>query len=69
MALSLISGLAALLLADARIRSALFTGFGFFSESYVIEVLLKFLIIDAIWTPIHLLWLWAGVTVDKLDQS
>jgi threonine/homoserine/homoserine lactone efflux protein len=33
------------------------------------ETGLKFLIMNAIWIPIHLLWLWAGVTLRRLDLA
>lgn len=49
------------------VNTTLFTGFAFLPDSYVAEMALKFLIMNAIWIPIHLAWLWAGVTLRKLD--
>ena len=31
------------------------------------ETLWKFLIMNAIWVPIHLGWLWLGVAIRRLD--
>ena len=50
-------------------NTALFTGFPFLPDNYLAEVGLKFLIMNAIWIPIHFVWLWAGVTVHRLDLS
>jgi len=46
-----------------------FSGFVLIPESLVAETLLKFLIINLIWIPIHLLWLAAGNVVNQLDLS
>lgn len=44
-----------------------FTGFAFYPESLLIETLLKFFIINAVWIPIHLGWLAAGNLVQQLN--
>lgn len=49
------------------VNTTLFTGFAFLPGSLLAETLLKFLIMNAIWIPIHLVWLWAGVTLRRLD--
>ena len=46
-----------------------FTGFMLFPESLLIETLVKFLVINLIWVPIHLIWLAAGNLVNQLDLS
>jgi threonine/homoserine/homoserine lactone efflux protein len=46
-----------------------FTGFVLFPGSLVTETLFKFLVINLIWIPIHLLWLAAGNIVNQLDLS
>ena len=51
------------------VNTALFTGFAFLPESYLTEIGLKFLIVNAIWLPIHFLWLWAGVSLHRLNLS
>lgn len=51
------------------VNTALFTGFAFLPDSLLAETLLKFLIMNAIWVPIHLLWLSAGVYLHRLNLS
>lgn len=51
------------------VNTALYTGFSFMPQNYWGEMLTKFLIMNAIWIPIHLLWLWAGTKVHQLDLS
>lgn len=48
------------------VNTALFTGFAFFPDALLMETLLKFAIINAIWIPIHLLWLAAGIMVERM---
>jgi threonine/homoserine/homoserine lactone efflux protein len=48
------------------VNIALFSGFAFMPDALVTETWIKFLILNAIWIPIHLVWLWAGVTVRRL---
>ena len=48
------------------VNTTLFTGFGFWPSSLAAEVVVKFLIINAIWIPIHVLWLYAGVSLKRL---
>lgn len=49
------------------VNTTLFTGFAFLSGSLMGETLIKFAIINAIWIPVHLLWLAAGSAVRRLD--
>ena len=49
------------------VNTAFFSGFAFMPDSPVAEIALKFLIMNAIWVPIHLVWLAAGVTLRRLD--
>lgn len=51
------------------VNSALITGFPFWSANLTAETLLKLLIMNAIWVPIHLGWLWAGATLHRLNLS
>jgi threonine/homoserine/homoserine lactone efflux protein len=46
-----------------------FTGFALFPETLLSETLFKFMVINLIWIPIHLLWLAAGNIVNQLDLS
>ena len=49
------------------VNTALFTGFGFYPKSYIAEVMLKFMLLNLVWIPIHFIWLWAGITLNRLD--
>ncbi len=49
------------------VNTTLFTGFAFLPESPLAETLIKFAIMNAIWIPIHFLWVYAGVTLHRLD--
>ena len=49
------------------VNTALFTGFAFMPDSYTSEVLVKFIVLNALWIPIHFLWLGAGVRIKQLD--
>ena len=33
--------------------------------SYSTEIIVKFIIVNSIWIPIHLLWLWLGISLKK----
>ncbi len=49
------------------VNTTLFSGFGFMAENLMAETIIKFLIINAVWIPLHLAWLWAGVTLHRLN--
>jgi len=49
------------------VNTTLFGGFAFMPDNMVVETLSKFLIINMIWIPVHLLWLTAGVSLHRLD--
>ena len=49
------------------VNATFFSGFPFFPSSLVTEILLKVIIFNAIWIPVHLLWLWMGLTLRRLD--
>lgn len=51
------------------VNTALFTGFNFQNLPLWQETLWKFIIINSIWIPIHLLWLGAGIGLKKLALS
>jgi threonine/homoserine/homoserine lactone efflux protein len=51
------------------VNTALFSGFGFMPGNLPAEIALKFIILNAIWIPIHLAWLAAGVTLRRLDLA
>ena len=49
------------------VNTALFTGFGFLPANYPVEIALKFLILNVIWIPIHFAWLWAGISLRRMN--
>ena len=49
------------------VNTMLFSSFNFYPENFFIEIGLKLLINNALWIPIHLIWLYAGVRVSQLD--
>lgn len=51
------------------VNTTLFTSFPFAGQTPLVEILLKFLIINAVWIPIHLLWLSAGIYLQQLNLS
>jgi threonine/homoserine/homoserine lactone efflux protein len=51
------------------VGTTLFSGFAFMPENLWLETALKLLIMNLIWVPLHLGWLWAGVSLHRLDLS
>ena len=51
------------------VSTFLFSGFPIFEESYLVEVSFKLFIFNLIWFPIHLLWVWLGASIRKLDLT
>jgi len=49
------------------VNTALFSGFVIWPDMLGAEVLAKFVIVNAIWIPIHFLWLWLGISIRRLD--
>jgi len=51
------------------VGTTLFSGFTFMPEAPLLQTLLKFLIINAVWIPVHIGWLMAGVSLRRLNLS
>tara|TARA_R100000005_G_C4996269_1_gene203118 strand:+ start:2295 stop:2885 length:591 start_codon:yes stop_codon:yes gene_type:complete len=51
------------------VNTALFTGFPFMPDALAMETLFKFLLLNAIWIPVHLLWLGAGIMIKRLELA
>ena len=51
------------------VNTTLFFGFPFLAEAPAWEVALKFVIVNAIWIPVHLIWLWAGVSLKRMNLA
>jgi len=49
------------------VSTALFSGFAFLPDAPATETLIKMAIMNAIWITLHLVWLWVGVTLRRLD--
>ena len=51
------------------VHMALFSGFAYFPGDLFLETLTKFVIINLISAPIHLIWLFAGLSLHKINLS
>ena len=51
------------------VNLSLFSGFTLFDEAVWVEIATKFLLINAVWVPVHVSWLAAGAGLAKLDLS
>lgn len=51
------------------VNTFLFSGFSFLPDAYGAEVVCKLLIFNAIWVPIHVLWVWFGISLKRLDLA
>jgi len=49
------------------VNTALFSSFAFYPASFAVETALKLVIMNIVWLPVHLAWLYAGVKVNSLD--
>lgn len=51
------------------VNTTLFAGFPYAPDNLMYETITKLLIVNAIWIPIHLAWLWAGASLHRLNLS
>ncbi len=51
------------------VNTTLFSGYAFGYDQLITETVVKFLIINAIWIPIHVIWLLAGVNLKRLAPA
>ena len=51
------------------VNTTLFSGFPIFTEATLAEALVKLAIMNAIWVPLHLAWLGAGIGLRRLDLA
>ena len=49
------------------VATTLFSGFAFMPDAPVREVVIKLILFNAIWIPVHLIWLRLGVTLGSLN--
>jgi len=48
------------------VGTTLFSGFALWPGQFGAEVVVKLVLLNAVWIPIHLLWLYAGVSLHRL---
>ncbi len=51
------------------VNTFLFANFPFAPDNWLLEVAIKLAIFNLIWIPIHFAWLWAGVSLHRLDLA
>lgn len=51
------------------VNTSLITGFGFMPANLTLEIIFKILIMNAIWIPLHLGWLYVGTLLHDLNLS
>ena len=51
------------------VNTALFAGFSIMPDALVTEAIWKLLIVNAIWVPIHIVWVWFGGQLKALDLA
>ncbi len=51
------------------VNTTFVSGFAFYQSSFAIELIIKFFIINAIWIPLHFLWLYVGTVLHELNLS
>lgn len=49
------------------VNITLFGGFTFMADNMMLEVLIKFALLNLIWIPAHFAWLYAGASLKRLD--
>ncbi|WP_415921406.1 LysE family translocator [Tateyamaria sp. SN6-1] len=51
------------------VNTALFAGFSIMPDALIVEAVWKIVIVNAIWVPIHVIWVWFGGRLKALDLS
>ncbi|MEH6525951.1 MAG: LysE family translocator [Sneathiella sp.] len=51
------------------VNTTFFTGFAFAGDALLEETIIKFIVLNVIWVPVHLLWLAAGIKVKEMELS
>jgi threonine/homoserine/homoserine lactone efflux protein len=51
------------------VNTALISGFSFYADSFVTEIAIKLLIMNMIWIPLHLCWLYLGACLNNFNIS
>ncbi len=51
------------------VNTTFVSGFAFYQSSFTLELIIKFFIMNSIWVPLHLLWLYVGTVLHELNLS
>tara|TARA_Y100000766_G_scaffold270338_1_gene268140 strand:- start:975 stop:1565 length:591 start_codon:yes stop_codon:yes gene_type:complete len=51
------------------VNTTFVSGFAFYQSSFAVELIIKFFIMNSIWIPLHLLWLYVGTVLHELNLS
>ena len=51
------------------VNTTFVSGFAFYQSSFAVELIIKFFIMNSIWIPLHLLWLYIGTALHELNLS
>ena len=51
------------------VNTTFVSGFAFYQSSFTLELIIKFFIMNSIWIPLHLLWLYVGTVLHELNLS
>ena len=51
------------------VNTSFFSGFPIWENALTSEILWKFVVLNLIWIPIHLVWLWVGGAVKRMDLA
>ena len=49
------------------VNTTLFTGFALFPDAFWLEVVWKLVLLNLLWIPIHVGWVWFGATLRRLE--
>jgi threonine/homoserine/homoserine lactone efflux protein len=49
------------------VNTTLFSGFAFMADRPILEMAIKLILLNGLWISIHFIWLWIGVTIQRMD--
>ena len=49
------------------VSTTIFSGFILFADNYSLEVIVKLLIFNGVWIPVHFMWLFLGIWLNQLN--
>ncbi|MDA8585249.1 LysE family translocator [Rhodobacteraceae bacterium] len=51
------------------VNTTLFSGFVFWADHPALEMTAKLIILNVLWISIHIIWLWVGVTLQRMNLA